>query len=176
MEPGKQNAKYDSQETVYRTFLKELDEAVNQLNLYGLKKEILKEYDPLYQGNTEKWAKLANSLMLRLAMRVSYADVELAKTYIQKATANPGGLIEKLEDVAKLTTNGKYTLDNSIVVLDGYGEVKMGSDIYSFLMGYDDPRTEKYFNRGTSDDNENLTDNFYAVRSGLHPSIGSGCV
>lgn len=173
MEPGKQNAKYDSQETVYRTFLKELDEAVNQLNLYGLKKEILKEYDPLYQGNTEKWAKLANSLMLRLAMRVSYADVELAKTYIQKATANPGGLIEKLEDVAKLTTNGKYTLDNSIVVLDGYGEVKMGSDIYSFLMGYDDPRTEKYFNRGTSDDNENLTDNFYAVRSGLHPSIGA---
>ncbi|MFC2678840.1 MAG: SusD/RagB family nutrient-binding outer membrane lipoprotein [Granulicatella sp.] len=27
----------------------------------------------------------------------------------------------------------------------GYKELKMGATIYSYLVGYNDPRTEKYF-------------------------------
>ena len=81
MAPGKQNAKYDKQEDVYKMFLQELDEAVRVLNQYGTDKKILEEFDPIYGGDTAKWVRLANSLMLRLAIRVSYADQTLAQTY-----------------------------------------------------------------------------------------------
>lgn len=166
MEPGKQKAKYDSQETVYRTFLQELDEAVTQLTSYGVDKELLKEFDPLYQGKVAKWVKLGNSLMLRLAMRVRYADEALAQTYIQKATSHAGGLITTVDDVAKLASNGKYIFHNSLVVMDGYGELKMGATLYSYLVGYSDPRISTYFKKGTED----LANDYYAVRSGIDPA------
>lgn len=173
MEPGKQQAKYDSQETVYRTFLAELDAAVSQLTSYGINNKILEEYDPVYQGSVAKWIKLGNSLMLRLAMRVRYADEALAKTYITKATTHPGGLIQLVDEAAKLTSNGKYILHNSLVVMKGYGELKMGATIYSYLKGYNDPRIEKYFTKGKSNSEEDFSDDYYAVRSGIDPSTGT---
>ncbi|MFK8303325.1 SusD/RagB family nutrient-binding outer membrane lipoprotein [Capnocytophaga stomatis] len=174
MEPGKQQAKYDSQETVYRTFLAELDAAVSQLTSYGVNNKILEEYDPVYQGSVAKWVKLGNSLMLRLAMRVRYADEALAKTYITKATSHSGGLIQLVDESAKLASNGKYILNNSLVTMKGYGELKMGATIYSYLKGYNDPRIEKYFTKGKSTSEEDLSDDYYAVRSGIDPTTGTG--
>ncbi|GIJ96657.1 hypothetical protein CAPN001_12260 [Capnocytophaga stomatis] len=173
LQPGKQQAKYDTQEVVYRTFLKELDESVAQLTSFGFQNKVLEGFDPLYQGNVGKWAKLGNSLMLRLAIRVRYADESLAKTYVQKAVTSSAGLIETVDEIAKLTSNGKFILHNSLVVMDGYGELKMGATIYSYLKGYNDPRIEKYFKKGKSEGSEDLTDDYYAVRSGIDPKIGT---
>ena len=164
MEQGKQNAKYDTQEQVYTSFLKELDEAVIVLNQYGADKKILEEFDPIYQGDTSKWIRLANSLMLRLAVRVREASPALAATYITKATTNTGGLIENNEQTAKLVTSSKYLFYNSLVTMLSYGELKMGATISSYLKGYDDPRTVKYFNKATPG---GRPEDFYAVRSGL---------
>ncbi|ATA94764.1 SusD/RagB family nutrient-binding outer membrane lipoprotein [Capnocytophaga canimorsus] len=173
LEPGKQQAKYDTQEVVYKTFLKELDESVNQMVSFGLGNKVLEGFDPLYQGNLSKWAKLGNSLMLRLAMRVRYADENLARMYVEKAVNSSAGLIESVDDVAQLVSNGKYTLHNSLVIMDGYGELKMGATIYSYLKGYNDPRIEKYFKKGKSKGNEDFTDNYYAVRSGIDNKTGA---
>lgn len=67
---------YDAQKDIYIDLLKELKEAATQLDQsrpsYG-------NADMIYQGNVEKWKKFANSLRLRLALRVRYADAELAK-------------------------------------------------------------------------------------------------
>lgn len=166
MEPGKVKAKYDSQEQVYRSFLRELDEAVTTLNQYGASNKVLEEYDPVYGGDTSKWIRLGNSLMLRLAMRVRYADPALAKQYITKATTNAGGLIENDDQAGKLATSSKYIFHHSLVTMLGYKELKMGATIYSYLVGYNDPRTEKYFTKNTAGTNQ--TD-FYAVRSGINP-------
>lgn len=166
MEPGKVKAKYDSQEQVYRSFLRELDEAVTTLNQYGASNKVLEEYDPVYGGDTSKWIRLGNSLMLRLAMRVRYADPALAKQYITKATTSTGGLIENDDQAGKLATSSKYIFHHSLVTMLGYKELKMGATIYSYLVGYNDPRTEKYFTKNTAGTNQ--TD-FYAVRSGINP-------
>lgn len=166
MEPGKVKAKYDSQEQVYRSFLRELDEAVTTLNQYGASNKVLEEYDLVYGGDTSKWIRLGNSLMLRLAMRVRYADPALAKQYITKATTNAGGLIENDDQAGKLATSSKYIFHHSLVTMLGYKELKMGATIYSYLVGYNDPRTEKYFTKNTAGTNQ--TD-FYAVRSGINP-------
>ena len=165
MEPGKVKAKYDSQEKVYRSFLKELEEAVTVLNQYGANNKVLQDFDPIYSGDTSKWIRLANSLMLRLAMRVRYADAALSQEYVTKAIN--GGLIENDDQAGKLVTSSKYIFHHSLVTMLGYGELKMGATIYSYLKGYDDPRMAKYFTKATADTQNS---DFYAVRSGIDPT------
>ena len=165
MEPGKVKAKYDSQEKVYRSFLKELEEAVTVLNQYGANNKVLQDFDPVYSGDTSKWIRLANSLMLRLAMRVRYADAALSQEYVTKAIN--GGLIENDDQAGKLVTSSKYIFHHSLVTILGYGELKMGATIYSYLKGYDDPRMAKYFTKATADTQNS---DFYAVRSGIDPT------
>lgn len=169
MQPGKERAKYDSQEQVYKSFLKELNEAVTTLNEYGTGNKVLADFDAVYQGDTSKWIRLANSLMLRLAMRVRYADEALAKEYVTKATTNTGGLITDDSQAAKLVSNGRFVFHHSLVTMLGYGELKMGATIYSYLKGYNDPRAEKYFTKTTAGGSSD----FYAVRSGIDPNTGA---
>ncbi|MDH5604084.1 MAG: SusD/RagB family nutrient-binding outer membrane lipoprotein [Cyclobacteriaceae bacterium] len=67
---------YDPQEKIYEDFFKELKEAAAELDA---SKESYGNADLVYKGNTDKWKKLANSLRLRLALRVRYANEAMAK-------------------------------------------------------------------------------------------------
>ena len=72
--------KLDSQETVYKAMLAELKEASQVLA--GTTTKVLSSYDVIYDGNAQNWTRLANSLILRLAVRVHFKDQALAKEYI----------------------------------------------------------------------------------------------
>jgi hypothetical protein len=67
--------KYDSQKSIYEDIFKELKEAAAQLSTslddYG-------SADVMYGGDVDKWRKFANSLRLRYALRVRYADAGMA--------------------------------------------------------------------------------------------------
>ena len=88
--------KYDKQEDIYRDMLKELAEASAAFNDRGYD-ELGGSADPIFNGDISRWIQLANTLRLRLAMRVSYADPTLAKQEAAAAVAAPGGFIT--EDV-----------------------------------------------------------------------------
>ncbi len=88
---------YDTQEEIYKDMLKELDEA--QANL-GSGTAKMKTADLYYSGDAASWKKFANSLMLRLAMRLVKVDEATAKTYAAKAVAN--GVMTSNADNAKL--------------------------------------------------------------------------
>lgn len=140
---------YDSQEVVYKTMLKELDEAVQALNAYGAAK-ILPDYDLVYNGDTQKWIKYANSLMLRLAMRTRFADAELARTYAEKAVNHPVGVMTEVNDQAKIDkAHGVQYINNIETFAVQYGECRMGVPMFSYLVGYEDPRLPKYFRPST---------------------------
>lgn len=161
-------APYDSQEQVYRQMLQELQSAVTKLVEYkgaGTSgASILNGNDPLYQGSTEKWIRLGNSLMLRLAMRVRYADENLARTYITHATSSAnGGLMENNDHTAKLVSNGNYRFFNSYHTLRSYNEGNAGANLLSYLKGYEDTRIEKYFTQKTINGNAD----YYGVRMGV---------
>ncbi|MBR8719165.1 hypothetical protein IX307_000343 [Bacteroides pyogenes] len=161
-EKGAILAVYDSQENVYRSMLKELDEAVKALREQN--HDVLPNYDMIYGGSYQKWAKFANSLMLRLAMRVVYADQNLAKEYAEKAVKNEFGVIESISDIAQLSRGAGITLNNPLVTINGsYNDVRMGAEIYSYMKGYDDPRLETYFLKGKQKDGED----FYPVFKSL---------
>jgi hypothetical protein len=74
---------FDAQKNIYDDFFKELTEASAQLD--ASKDNV--SADIFYQGNIASWKKFANSLRLRLAMRLSKVDPEKAKAQVLAAYA-----------------------------------------------------------------------------------------
>lgn len=99
--------KYDKQKDIYNDFFKLLDEAVAQFNTGASIKG-----DNFYSGDIQKWKKLANSLRLRCAMRISLVDKPKAQAEIQKAvsgglfTSNADNCYTKHDNIAPETPGG----------------------------------------------------------------------
>lgn len=145
---GSITPEFDSQEVVYKNMLKELSECVKVLQKATA--TVLENYDVIYDGDASKWVKFANSLMLRIAVRTHFKDNALAKEYIAKALApENGGVISSIDEEAKIQNSAKMPLINSFMAsVEEYGETRMGTTIWSYLKGYDDPRINKYFTKG----------------------------
>lgn len=88
------NPAYDSQEDIYRTFLTQLTEASDQIELEGAGPA----GDAIYNGDMSKWKKFVNSLKLRVAMRM--ADVDPASAGAAVAEAVAAGVMESNDDNA----------------------------------------------------------------------------
>lgn len=88
--------KYDTQEDIYNNFFTELSEASANLGT-SIDRVI---GDVIYKGDMNRWKKLANSLRLRYAMRISDVNPEKAKTEFEAAIADPAGIIESSSDDA----------------------------------------------------------------------------
>jgi hypothetical protein len=79
---GKLLNNYNSLQDVYTKFFNELDSAITTLTLFNLGNPtatVFQQYDYIYNGNVTSWIKFANTLRLRLAMRVVYANPALAQ-------------------------------------------------------------------------------------------------
>lgn len=138
---------FDSEKDVYEAMFKDLTAAIdiltekaeNGVNVMGA-------YDAVYAGDATKWVKYANSLMLRLAMRIRFADAELAKKYAAQAVNHSIGVMTVKEDAAQMSQGAGMTFRNNIEWLAGnYKEARMGTSMFSYLMGYHDPRLSAYF-------------------------------
>jgi len=90
--------KYDAQKDIYYDMIKELKEAGAELDANKLNPGI---NDLIFGGNVTKWKKFANSLRLRLAMRMSEVDPDKAKLEAEYAVASLS-LISSNEDFAIL--------------------------------------------------------------------------
>lgn len=66
------------------------------------------ENDKCFGGDKDKWLRFANTLRLRLALRVSNVDPQLAKEQGEKAMADPAGLMQNDDDNMKQTPKYSY--------------------------------------------------------------------
>jgi hypothetical protein len=124
---------------------------------------LLKNYDFIYEGNVANWVRFANTLRLRLAMRVVNADAALARTEAEKSIANPFGVISSANERAALrhTSNLEYFHPlYEIAYTFNAGEARMSATMDAYLNGFEDPRRDAYFTR--ADDG-----NFHGVRQGI---------
>lgn len=111
---------YDSQELIYQDLLKELDEATAGLKDptntgEEVEADAFAKADVFFSGDLDKWRKWGNSLMLRLAMRVSDVKPDWANTYVAKAVAN--GVMESNDDNVYVRTSvgpSQWTNQNGI--------------------------------------------------------------
>ena len=92
-------AEYDSVEAIYQFILKELREAESALDP-SLDMSAMANEDAFYAGNVAKWKKYANSLRMRLAMRISAVDPALAKAEFEDAASKT--FISEPTDIASV--------------------------------------------------------------------------
>ena len=159
---------YDSQEVIYNRFFEELDAAITLLTDFYEKNPsatLLANYDPIYKGNVRAWVKFANTLRLRLAMRVYYADRELSKAQAEAAINNSVGLMTDASDIAQFAkpataTQWEYPLYMIQYSFNG-GDSRIGATIESYMNGYEDPRREAYFTK-------NSRGEYRGVRNGIN--------
>lgn len=136
--------KYDKQQDIYADLLKEVDEATAALDPAADKPT----GDVYYKGNIAQWQRLGNSLLLRMAMRLTKVDPDKAKLYATKAQ---GKTMQSDADNAYVVfdvAGGRATQNrNSQVLLGDGGQefyyVKWSKTFIDYLRANNDPRLSK---------------------------------
>ena len=135
---------YDPLDQVYDQFLKELDESIETLEKVAASgARLLEDYDVVYYGDTAKWVRFANSLRLRLAMRIRFANPELARTEAEKSISSPFGVIESNAENAVMNGVDHHPI-YEINVNFNDADTQVGASLDAYLNGYNDPRMFKY--------------------------------
>lgn len=149
---GKIQVPYDSQEQAYKNMLADLDRSIDVLTA-NRGTTINASADIIYDGHVEKWAKFANSLKLRLAMRMVYADPATAKKAAEEVAADEVGAFASNEDNAQYDNFNANAKNPFYVVQVEYngGDSMAAADIITYMNGYNDPRRAAYFNKSQFD-------------------------
>jgi hypothetical protein len=155
---------YDCQADAYDAFFKDLDAALTVLTPLAQDPGSAKafaNFDLVYSGDYAKWVRFANSLRLRLAMRISKVDPVRAKSEAEKAIAHPVGVITSNADNFLVTSESGAT--HPLNVMDNaWNDIRMGAPMESILTGYNDPRLPKYFNQSVIE-----PANYKGIRQGI---------
>ncbi|MDN3656804.1 SusD/RagB family nutrient-binding outer membrane lipoprotein [Ferruginibacter paludis] len=162
---AQRSVQYTPQDSIYFDFFKKLDEAATALKSHTGEKPF-GAYDLVY-GKTaspvNNWIKFANTLRLRLALRISGVNPTLAKTEAEAAVA--GGVMTDLADDAYMPKNTSYYNEyNGLAVTAGWDDIRMSATMESILKGYSDPRLPIFFQPSVA------TSTYEGVRNGLFTS------
>jgi hypothetical protein len=134
---------YDAQDKIYDDFFKRLAAATTILKAKTSEKPY-GAFDLVYGGDVNKWIKFANTLRLRLALRISKVDPARAKTEAEAAVAG-GVLATSPDDDALVQRSTKGGDNNGLAIMSDWNEFRMSAAMESVLKGYDDPRLPTYF-------------------------------
>jgi hypothetical protein len=161
---GSLTTPYDSQQDIYTSFFSDLDSAISTLTAYVTNNPgsmPLASYDLIYAGDYTKWIKFANSLKLRLAMRLAYANPSMAQQYAEAAVNNAYGVFTTNADNAFLKSADGVNIHNPLqIICYNFNDIRMGANMESFLKGYKDSRISYMFN--TAPDG-----NYHGIRNGI---------
>ncbi|WP_031525773.1 SusD/RagB family nutrient-binding outer membrane lipoprotein [Dyadobacter crusticola] len=153
--------KYDSQADIYKDFFVRLDAATAVLK--GKTKEVpYGKFDLIYKGDVNKWIKFANTLRLRLALRISKVDPAEAKKQAEAAYA--GGIMTDIADDAYMGKTQTGDDANGLSRIAVWNEFRMSASMESVLKGYADPRIGVYFQPASG------TGTYEGLRNGLTPT------
>lgn len=158
MKSGATAVAYDDEKTAWHALFSDLDDVISTLmSADGVNPDLAK-VDRFYGGDCTKWLKFANTLKLRMAMRISGVEPQFAKQMAEEAVA--AGVMESVSDSSWDTTNGGQP--NGYNIVAGWNEVRANACLVSCMNGYNDPRREKYF----TEQKQTSEGGYVGVRSG----------
>lgn len=138
--PPEMTVEYDTQEAIYDGLLSELVAAAGMISPSGPK---ITDGDLLYGGDMDRWRRFANSLRLRVAMRLSEVAPSLAQS--EFASALSSGVFSSSADNAVL-----HFVDNGVDVHPIFGYERNRDDhsisatMVDTLKSLNDPRLPVY--------------------------------
>lgn len=145
---------YDKESDIYYAMLDDLKACAEALQIEGGDKFLA---DPIFPSDNKtsdllKWKKFANSLRLRLAVRICNADPEKAKTAIAELMQNESMLMTSNDDNCTVKWGDNSNTRNyfyDYLVINGESnsdkQHAAGEAILMYMFPYNDPRTEKFF-------------------------------
>jgi len=146
-EAGNMTPVYDTPQTIYTSLLTKIEQA-NDLLATPNAGDNIGEGDIIYHGDFSKWQKFANSVHLRLAMRLANVDESTAKAEVEKVLGNPTKypIFESRDDEFKLKWPGApyyepYYNNRHISNRDDHAVAKT---IIDSLLSFGDPRIAAY--------------------------------
>ena len=111
-------------------------------------------YDLIYGGDVNRWVKFGNSLLLRIALRISKVDAATAKATAEAAVAS-GVMTTSIGasdptamtsgDDAFVLRSAKNNDGNGLQSMSDWNEFRMSATMSSVLNGFQDPRLPIYF-------------------------------
>ncbi|MDE5438091.1 SusD/RagB family nutrient-binding outer membrane lipoprotein [Elizabethkingia meningoseptica] len=141
---------FDSQQQAYMFFISDLSQAITvlQKTIATEDQSVITKSDLVFGGNVQNWVKLANSMKLRIAMRMSYADPANSKKYAEEALSSSAGLIETNDANALVKYGGAHPINN---IIYSWGDCKIGAPLMAYMNGFKDPRISAYAQPATDD-------------------------
>ena len=143
--------KYDKQEDIYLALLATLAEANT---LLATETDALGDGDILFSGDVKKWQKFANSLRLRLAMRISGINSALAKSTVETIMGNKAAnpIMESNDDNAFFWWPGVNPYEEPWMVdSKGRDDHAISDLLVNHLKALNDPRLPVYAVPATAD-------------------------
>ncbi len=136
---------YTPQEEIYQDMLSVLKEEAVKLATPST--ENFEAADVIYNGDRGLWIKFANSLRLRLAMRLSNVNPTLAQQHVSEVLAEDN-LITNNTESAVLPYGKDFgnAIENvqPMSVLRNFNEYRMSNTLVDFLKDNNDPRLELF--------------------------------
>lgn len=141
---------YDKQQDIYTSFFTRLAAAASAMETTD--SAGLGGADPIYHGDLTKWAKFANSLRARLAMRIVNVDPTDANTQLTAALTDPAGVFTSNLDDATMPWPGDGVYDNGWA--DNFktrDDHRMSKTLMNQMVPFNDPRVPIYAQPVVSD-------------------------
>ena len=140
---------YDKAEDIYNDLFTRLEDANSKFNISGLPPAQVEigDGDFIYGGDKDKWQKFANSIRLRLAIRISKVNPGKAKQEIETVLGNPNKypIFTSRDDEAVLQWEGtapyKEPWAENHESRDDHG---MAKTLIDSLISLNDPRLPVY--------------------------------
>lgn len=133
---------YDDAETIYADLIDRLIENNNNFGGQGFSSG----EDLIYDGDMSKWQKFSNSLLLRLGMRLTESNPQLATTAVQAAVSN--GVMDSNEDNALFQYLSSPPNTNPLwvdLIQSGRNDYVAANTIVDDMNDLNDPRRAVYF-------------------------------
>ncbi|WP_343673386.1 SusD/RagB family nutrient-binding outer membrane lipoprotein [Chitinophaga sp.] len=132
--------KYDNQRDIYIGLLAELKTAVSLINTSG---DAIGG-DVLYSGDMNKWKKFANSLRLRIALRIADQEFDAAKAVFDEIGADNSGLIAANSENAQLIYLASPNQNPVAKNRETRSDYRISKSVVDLLHTYNDPRLSVY--------------------------------
>jgi len=138
---------YNSQSALYDTLENQLAASVAILKTApAVTQTDITNYDLYYAGKAANWIKAANSLRLRIAMRLSKRDPARMKTLVTKILADDGGLISNTNEDWKLVGGTDYSSGGNYNPQSN-SDVSGAKNLVDFMWNTGDPRIRTLFQK-----------------------------
>lgn len=142
---------FDSQQDIYISMLKDLEKAITDIqNMSEAEKLTLATFDSWCQADTELWVKIANTMRLRMALRLSKREAEMSAAGVDLKAIATDAAPNTLATVNKDIVIDK-SLENEMWLMFNWGDCGFNANLVTLMSGMKDPRQPLYMTKNVND-------------------------